>query len=155
MDLLERAGLAGLHMALRAAKETGADVSPLEWSDADLTPDSVSVRWSGPAKPAFVKLMEWAWQVRDGVLYLPAVHDAKDAAAIQNRVTMHNGIMRTFLQHTNVQPKGEPVTRIIQLDENKEVSISFQPPIIRPPKAKDGDAVPKAREQQKLLKPSK
>lgn len=153
MDLLERAGLAGFYMALRAAQETGADLSPLAWTDTDLTPDSVTVRWTGPAKSAFAKLMEWAWQVRDGVLYLPAVHDAKDAAAIQNRVTMHNGIMRTFLQHTNVQPKGEPITRIIKLDEDKEVTISFQPPIMRAPKVKEGGSVPKVRDPKKLLKP--
>ena len=43
-------------MALRAAQETGSDLSPLTWTDADLTADSVTVRWSGAAKPAFVKL---------------------------------------------------------------------------------------------------
>ena len=110
------------------------------------------VRWSGPANPGFARLMEWAWQVRDGVLYLPAVHDAKDAAMIQNRVAMHNGIMRTFLQHTNVQPKGELVTRIIRLDENREVSVTYQPPIIRPPKAKEEGNAPRKNALKKLLK---
>jgi CRISPR-associated protein Cas8a1/Csx13 len=99
--------------------------------------------------------MAWAWQVRDGVLYLPAVHDAKDAAMLQNRVAMHNGIMRTFLQHTNVQPKGESVTRIINLDEGREVSISYQPPIIRTPKATRRSAVRKAQTPKRLLKPWK
>ncbi|HEY7425608.1 MAG TPA: type I-MYXAN CRISPR-associated Cas8a1/Cmx1 [Gemmataceae bacterium] len=155
MDLLERAGLAGLYMALRAATDAGVDLSPLTWHDEDLKPDAVTIRWSGPAKPTFVKLIKWAWQVRDGVLYFPAVHDAKDSAMIQNRVAMHNGIMRTFLQHTNVQPKGEPVMQNIQLDENREVSISYQPPIIRPPKAKGSDEAPKANVSKKLLKPWK
>src|SRR5262249_37183391 len=123
MDLLERTGLGGLYMALRAATDAGADLSPLTWREDDLKPDSVRVRWSGPARPAFMKLMEWAWQVREGMLYLPAVHDAKDAALLQNRVTMHNGIMRTFLQHTNVQPKGEPISKVITLDEGEEIDI--------------------------------
>jgi CRISPR-associated protein Cas8a1/Csx13 len=155
MDLLERAGLAGLFMTLRAATEAGEDLSPLKWQEGDLKSDSVTVHWSGPAKPAFVRLMEWAWQVRDGVLYLPAVHDAKDATQFQNRVAMHNGIMRTFLQHTNVQPKGEPVTRIITLDEGREVSVSYQPPIVRPPKVKEGSDPPKEKLPGKLLKPWK
>ena len=47
MDLLERAGLAGLHMALTAASEAGRDLSPLTWTDKDLTEDSVTVRWTG------------------------------------------------------------------------------------------------------------
>jgi CRISPR-associated protein Cas8a1/Csx13 len=131
MDLLERAGLAGLYMALRAATEAGTDLSPLTWRDEDLKPDSVTVRWPGPAKPAFVKLMEWAWQVRDGVLYLPGVHDERDRAGFQFRVPSHSGIMRTFLQHVNTQPKLDAVTRLVELDENKTITISFEPPAAR------------------------
>jgi CRISPR-associated protein Cas8a1/Csx13 len=152
MDLLERAGLAGLYMALRAAAETETSLAPLTWRADDVTADSVTVRWCGAAKPAFLRLMEWSWQVREGVLYLPALHGAKDAATLQNRVTLHNGVMRTFLQHTNVQPKGEPVTRIITLDENREIEVRYQPPIIRPPKNrkdKDNDD----SEPIKLLRP--
>ena len=80
MDLPKRAGLAGLYMALRAAREAKTDLSPLKWTEADLTSESVTVRWTGPAKPAFEKLMEWAWQVQDGVLYLPAIHDEGELA---------------------------------------------------------------------------
>lgn len=131
MDLLERAGLAGLHMALTAASEAGRDLSPLTWTDADLTEDSVTVRWTGPPKPAFQKLIEWAWQVRDGVLYFPAVHERVQAANWHLRVSMHNGIMRTFLQHPNVQPKLDAVTRGVQIGEDKHVTVSFEPPAMR------------------------
>ncbi len=134
MDLLERAGLAGLYLSLKAA--TPDQLSPLGWREEELNADAVTLRWSGTAKEAFVKLMEWAWQVRDGLVYLPAVHDERDASLPQNRVAMHNGIMRTFLQHTNVQPKGDPVIRIITLDENREIEIHYQPPVIRPSKKK-------------------
>lgn len=165
MDLLERAGLAGLYMALqtytdmkeeieqqegREKSHVLPDLLPLIWKKDDLQPDAVTLRWSGPAKPAFVKLMEWAWQVQDGVLYLPAVHDARDAAFIQNRVVMHNGIMGTVFQHTNVQPKGEAISKDIPLDEGREVDIRYKPPIIRAPKNKSSqdDDAPK-----KLLRP--
>lgn len=156
MDLLERAGLAGMYMALHAASDTGKKLAPLKWADIDLQPASVTVRWSGPAKPAFEKLMEWAWQItnRDGVLFLPAIHDERDRANFQHRVPAHNGIMRTFLQHTNVQPKGEPVTKIIKLDEDREVSVSYQPPIVRPSKGKEAGMASKI-EPKKLLKPWK
>lgn len=131
MGLLERAGLAGLYMALRAATETGADLSPLLWRDDDLTEQSVTVRWAGHGKPAFERLMQWAWQVRDGLLFLPAINDDRDLAAIQHRVPSHCGIMRTFLQHVNTQPKLEAVTRIIELDENKTVTVTYEPPAER------------------------
>jgi CRISPR-associated protein Cas8a1/Csx13 len=131
MDLLERAGLAGLYMALRAAAEAGIDLSPLRWADTDLTLDAVTVHWTGPAKPGFVRLLEWAWQVCDGVLYLPTVHDDRDRAAFQYRVPSHSGIMRTFLQHPNTQPKMDTVTRVVELEENKTVTVSFEPPAVR------------------------
>lgn len=155
MDLLERAGLAGLYMALRAAREAKIDLAPMMWADEELTPDSVTVRWTGPAKPAFEKLMKWAWQVKDGVLYLPAIQGERELAQLHLRTPSHTGIMRTFLQHTNVQPKGEPITRIVQLDENREVAVSYQPPIIRPPKVKEGGPPPKEGGPKELLKPWK
>lgn len=153
MDLLERAGLAALYMTLRAAEESTTDLSPLRWNPTDLTSDSVTLRWAGPAKAAFVTLMEFAWQVRDGVLFLPAVHGERELSQWWLRVPMHNGIMRTFFQHTNVQPKGEPVTKIVNLDENREIQLSFQPPIIRPAKEKVGAGPPSV--PKKLLKPHK
>jgi CRISPR-associated protein Cas8a1/Csx13 len=125
---------------------------PLTWREEDLKPDSVKIRWEGPPKPGFVRLMEWVWQVRDGVLYLPGVQDARDSATIQNRVPMHNGIMRTFLQHPNVQPKGEPISRIITVDEGHEIEIRYQPPVIRLPK-KGKDQSEKESAPKKLLRP--
>ena len=103
MSLLERAGLAALHMSLDAATELDADLSPLHWNDDDLTDDSVTVRWETTAGEAFAKLFEWAWQVKDGVLYFPAIH--KDCPEIWQRTATHSGVFGTFLQHPNVQPK--------------------------------------------------
>ena len=78
MGLLERAGLAALYMSLRTAEELGmkSTLSPLSWSEDDLLPHSVTVRSTSDDRAAIAKLFEWAWQVRDGVLYLPAVHRA-------------------------------------------------------------------------------
>ena len=128
MDLLERAGLAGLYMTLRAATDAGVDLSPLRWTDADLTADSVTVRWDGPAKPAFVRLMQWAWQVRDGVMYFPAVHDDVAAANWHLRVPAHNGLMRTYFQNPNVQPALDAVTRVVQVEEERRLEFSYKTP---------------------------
>ncbi len=127
MDLLERAGLAGLYMALQAARVAGHDLSPLEWDDAtDLTDDSVTVRWTGPAKPAFVKLMAWAWQVKDGMFYFPAVYGEQDAW--WRREAMHNGLMRTYFQHPNVQPALEAVTRVVEVEEGRTIQVRYKVP---------------------------
>jgi len=128
MGLLERAGLAALYMSLTAAEEHTKSLAPLSWTKADLTADSVTVRWTGAPKAAFVALFEWAWQARDGVLYLPGVHrDSKLRDNAFLRVPMHNGITRTFLQHPRVQPKGDLIKRIERLDEDREIEIAYQP----------------------------
>lgn len=131
MDLLERAGLAGLYMTLRAASEAKVALSPLKWTDADLTPDSVTVHWNGPAKSAFERLMKWSWQVKRGVLYLPAIHGQRELSQFYLRVPNHNGILSTFLQHVNVQPRLEFVTRIVDLSDDKQIAVSFAPPAER------------------------
>jgi CRISPR-associated protein Cas8a1/Csx13 len=153
MDILERAGLAGLFMALTAAEEKPHDLSPLSW---ELASDAVTLRWSGPAQVGFEKLIGWAWQVtKDGVLYLPGVQGDTERASFHLRVPTHTGLMRTFFQHTNVQPKGQPIEKIVKIDEEREISVSYQPPIIRPPKTKEGAARSTVADPKKLLKPAK
>ena len=128
MGLMERAGLAALYMALRAAEEQEQDLSPLHWNPDDLGPDAVTVYSMADDESAFVRLFEWAWQVDDGVLYLPGVH--REDKARDNpftRVAMHNGITRTFLQHPRVQPKGQLVKQVVQLDEDRHASYAYQP----------------------------
>ncbi len=153
MSLLERAGLAALYMTLQAARELGTDLSPLFWNDDDLQDDSVTVRWQTTAREAFTKLFAWAWQVKDGVLYFPAIH--QDCPEMWMRTTTHNGLFRTFLQHTNVQPKGEPLSKIIQQDEGKSFVIRYQEPIIRPSKKNAAPNKTAASGTPKLLKPCK
>ncbi|HEX4609329.1 MAG TPA: type I-MYXAN CRISPR-associated Cas8a1/Cmx1, partial [Urbifossiella sp.] len=126
MDLLERAGLAGLYLALKAARKAGHDLSPLTWDDADLTSNSVTVRWTGPAKQVFVKLMQWVWQVKDGVFFFPAVHDQKDVW--WQREALHNGLMKTYFQNPNVQPALEPIERVVEIEPGVTVQVRFKVP---------------------------
>jgi CRISPR-associated protein Cas8a1/Csx13 len=132
MDLLERAGLAALFMSLKAAEESQrkAELSLLRWEASDLTSESVTLRWEeGTAIEAFTKLFKWAWQVNDGVLYLPAVHrDALQAANWHRRIPIHSGILGTFLQHrAKVQKAGKPLYRIVTLDEGREIRHRYEP----------------------------
>ena len=129
MGLLERAGLAALYMSLSAAaqQDVGDALTPLTWKADDLTPNSVTIHSDGTDKEALTRLFEWAWQVRDGVLYCPAVHrDAKARDHAHLRVALHNGISRSFLQHPRVQPKGERVQSLIELDEGQQIKVDYQ-----------------------------
>lgn len=114
-----------------AAAQSGEDLSPLHVDKSTIGPDTVTLRWSGTSAAAIERLMKWSWQVRDGVLLFPGIHAAAESSQWWLRVPIHNGVMRTFLQHNRVQPRGEAVSKVVKLDENKEYSVSFQPPIIR------------------------
>lgn len=130
MGVLERAGLAALYMTLRGAKEQGVGLSPLEWTEADLTATSVTLRWSGKDEDAFRKLFSWAWQVREGVFYLPGVHREKEQRDFAfRRVTTHSGILGTFLQHPRVQPraKAEDATELMEeIEEGRQLRFRFR-----------------------------
>ncbi|QDT32299.1 type I-MYXAN CRISPR-associated Cas8a1/Cmx1 [Thalassoglobus polymorphus] len=133
MGMLERAGLAALYMSLRAAEELGVskDLEPLFWNDDDLTPESVTIRTQTTDAEALQKLFEWAWQARDGVLYLPAIHRTlKDRDNLHLRVDHHNGILNTFLQHKTSRlgsgQKTQVVHTIVMLDEDQSIEISYQ-----------------------------
>jgi CRISPR-associated protein Cas8a1/Csx13 len=127
MGLLERAGLAALFMSLRTAQEQMEDLSPLHWEPDDLQSQSVTLRWEGSDREAMTRLMRWAWQVRDGVLYFPAIHrSAKQRDFAFQRVATHNGILSTFLQHPNVQRKGRPVRIVETIEEGKEYTYYYQ-----------------------------
>jgi CRISPR-associated protein Cas8a1/Csx13 len=127
MDLLERAGLAALYLTLSAADEASEDLSPLEWEAADLSPEGVTLRWDGADRDAFERLLSFAWQVREGVLYFPAIHrDSAQRDHIVGRLGTHTGVLSTFLQHPRVQPKGELVTKVFDIDEGKQVELRYQ-----------------------------
>ncbi|MBA3313416.1 MAG: type I-MYXAN CRISPR-associated Cas8a1/Cmx1 [Planctomycetaceae bacterium] len=132
MDLLERAGLAALYMTLRAAEEQVGDAKAdalrkvLRWN---MTHESVELRWGKPeaAKSALEALLAFAWQVRDGVLYLPAVHrDKRQRETYFLRLTEHNGVLNTFLQLEKIQPRGNGESRIEAIDDDKEFVFRFQ-----------------------------
>ena len=143
MGLLECAGLAAMYMSLRAAEESGHSLSALESRLGDLTPDSVTIRPAADDKTALTTLFEWAWQVPDGVFYLPGVHRSEESLQyVYKRVAMHNGIVRTFLQHPRVQPKGELIEQNVPLDEGQEIRIAYQP--VDPAKIKPVDDLKRA-----------
>ena len=133
MDLLERAGLAALYMALRAAEEQPEDPKAQAVREAmswELTPTSVEVRWGEAtnAKAALTALFEFAWQTdKHGVLYLPAVHrDPRQRDSYFLRLSEHNGILRTSLQGKS-QAKEELRSRMEIIDEDRELSFRFRP----------------------------
>lgn len=133
MGLLERAGLAALYMTLRAAEEQAGEAKAdavqkvLTW---DLSPSTVKLCWEAPtaAQRALEALFAFAWQVRDGVLYLPAVHrERRERDTHFLRLSEHSGILRTALQSNKTQPRERWQRSVETIDDDKEYEFSFQP----------------------------
>jgi CRISPR-associated protein Cas8a1/Csx13 len=139
MGYLERAGLAGLCLSLTAADQRRAEgdenaeqlAQVLRWEIADT---SVQLEWdNGDDLSVMSRLMEWAWQIRDGVYYLPGIHRSRDTRDNWfTRVQTHEGLVGTFLQFSGrLKPKLSEYTYVpVQIDADnpmQTVSIKYRP----------------------------
>ena len=136
MDEYARAGLAGLYMSLTAAdvweraplnspvREQAKKLKELvSWNFPDDRESKIRLDWydSNKTKEAFEAIVKWAWQVRDGVLFLPAVH--RKQRHLDNyylRLPTHNGLFSTFLQHNKA------ITRQLSDTEKNEIAREVQ-----------------------------
>ncbi len=127
MGEYERAGLAGLYMSLRGAekwiaqdlnthpKQQAKELQTyIRWDVRD--PHSVSLEWQDETK-AIIKLVEWAWQVHEGVFFLPAIHCSLDEYEnIYLRVPIHAGLLSTYFQHGKVIQKTGSKEKVEELE---------------------------------------
>ncbi len=133
MGVLERAGLAGFHLSLAAADEWSEKgekramklKSILQWKLEDA---KVALFWDDELQ-ALTKLVEWSWQIRDGVYYMPGIHrgdDLREHAYL--RVHAHQGLLGTFLQFGGrLRPKVKaPEILPVQFDEDPALSIALR-----------------------------
>ena len=136
MGEYERVGLAGLYMSLTAAKAWAKDILPstvkdqaqelealIQWR---LEKDKISLclEWEDEDK-ALSALVKWAWQVKDGVFFLPAIHRKREY--LDNyylRVHAHNGLLNTFFQY--VKKEKEEIKRIEEFDETRTFSVRYK-----------------------------
>lgn len=130
---MERAGLAGLYLTLTAAEEWAGRNYPqalelqqvLQW---ELSDQSIHLAWEGNDFSILKKLVNWAWQEREGVFWLPGVHRSQDDYEhYYKRLPTHIGLLQTFFQHNKVLPREKNTTTcIIPIDENKSLRCDFK-----------------------------
>ncbi len=144
MGEYERAGLAGLYMSLTAVDVWAKDSLPssvktqaqelkhlIQW---DLGTDKISLclKWKDDEDKALSTLVKWAWQVENGVFFLPAIHRKREC--LDNyylRIHPHKGLLNTFFQFgSTIKKENEPVKKVEELDETQTFSISYR--AIRP-----------------------
>ena len=150
MGEYECAGLAGLCLSLTAAKawenqrrawplpdavEKKLDklhetISNLDAPGFPLAEDGIGIRleWpEGGEKAALEAIVKWAWQVHDGVLFLPGVHRKREHLDCYHlRLHVHNGLLGTFFQFPRTIKKVRDRERkVVRFDEDKTFSVSY------------------------------
>ena len=92
---------------------------------------SLCLKWKDEDE-ALSALVKWAWQVKDGVFFLPAIHRKREY--LDNyylRVHAHNGLLNTFFQHPGTVKKARSgknsnENKIEEFDESQTFSVSYR-----------------------------
>ena len=147
----ERAGLAGLCLSLTAAaawknqrrawplpNAVGKNLDALRDTISNLNApyfpvveDGLGVRleWpEGEEKAALKAVVKWAWQVHDGMLFLPGVHRKREHLdCYYLRLPAHKGLLGTFFQFpTTIKKVKDPERQVVRFDEEKTFSVSYR-----------------------------
>jgi CRISPR-associated protein Cas8a1/Csx13 len=115
MTLLHRAGLAGLWMTLRQLdNEKVAVPHGLKW---ELDSRSITLSWEENDRDVLKWLLQESYQLKDGLIALKGL-DSK-TMSFQVQVTMHQGILGTFLQHPSTHKSEGVTSRSLVIDDDK------------------------------------
>ena len=163
----ERAGLAGLCLSLTAAmawekqgrtlplpetvekslEDLHGTISNLGTSNFPFVEDGLGIclEWSeGNEKAVLEAVVKWAWQVHDGVFFLPGVHRKREHLDCYHlRLHVHNGLLGTFFQFPRtIKKEKDPERKVVRFDEEKTFSVSYRR-IASDAKLPQHNAVPK------------
>lgn len=146
-----RAGLAGLYLSLTAARvwlrqrsawplphsvaerldDLHEHLTNHEVPDFPLVDDGYGVRleWRAGTEIAALKsIVNWAWQIHDGVLFLPGVHRKRQHLdCYYLRLHHHAGLLSTFFQHHRTIKRMDPERKVERYDEEKTFTVSYRP----------------------------
>ncbi|MBD2105332.1 type I-MYXAN CRISPR-associated Cas8a1/Cmx1 [Leptolyngbya sp. FACHB-261] len=125
--LLHRAGLAGLWMTLKQLEQEGIQTEncpgELTWQTND--PRRVTMQWNGSDLEVLDWLLKQAFQVSpEGLIALRGL-DSK-TMPIQTQVTVHQGMMGTFLQHPSTRKSTGVISKSFSIEEDKpEIVVTY------------------------------
>jgi CRISPR-associated protein Cas8a1/Csx13 len=116
--LPHRAGIAGLALALSVLDPKDA---PLSW---EVTEDAVMLSWEGSDRDSLDWLLKKTYQLtKDGYIDVPSLN-----LDTQGLYVFTQGLLNSFLQHTQHRKLGSSVQRRFLIDEgNPELSLQVAP----------------------------
>lgn len=128
MTILHRSALAGLWMTLKAFDDLFPEPvdrpQGLTW---ELTSRSVTLGWQCSDFEALDWLVKESFRIDDsGIIDLPGLDiDPKNSSELQTRITIHQGIRGTFLQHPSTFKSAGNELYALDADGH-QVSIQYQ-----------------------------
>ncbi len=120
---LHRAGLAGLYMSLEHLKALKGEV--IDW---DLTPESITLRWNCTDRQALNWLLNNTYELSSsndsiqGIIVIPSLGSINT----DTKITIHNGILNTFLQHPSSVDSEGIKKCVLQFDENQTLEVNYK-----------------------------
>lgn len=119
---LHRTGLAGLYMSLEHLKSFRGEV--LDW---DLSTESITLRWNCSDREALSWLLSNTYKLSNndslqGMIIIPCLGSINT----DTKVTIHNGILHTFLQHPSAVDSDGIKKCALQLDENQTLEVNYK-----------------------------
>lgn len=151
MGEYERAGLAGLHLSLTAARlwqrqrsawplprdvakrldDLNAHVTNHPVRDFPLAEDGNGIRleWRAGTEIATLRaIVNWAWQVHDGALFLPGIHRKRQHLdCYYLRLHAHTGLLGTYFQFPRTIKKMAQQRKVERYDAEKTFTVSYRP----------------------------
>ena len=127
MTPLHRAGLGGLASTLRWIDKSLPDTErpPGQWT---IDERSVTLTWeeNGGAKPFFDQLFSLAFQLQEGLIYLPGQY-GELAPRLEVRAALHDGLLSSFYGHGKSRGREKKSEeRTYEIDEHV-ISLSYFP----------------------------
>lgn len=127
ITLMHRAGIAGLWMTLEQLQqeypEPSSRAGRISWS---LAPRSISLDWEGEDFEVLDWLLQQSFQIsEEGLISLTGLNPSE--MDLQTRVTVHQGMRGTFVQHPSAFKSAGEETKSLQIDENgPEIVIRYK-----------------------------
>lgn len=120
---LHRVGLAGLYMSLKHLNQLKGEV--IDW---DLSSESITLRWKCSDRQALSWLLDNTYKLSSnndslqGMIIIPCLGSINT----DTKVTIHNGILHTFLQHPSSVDSDGIKKCALQLDENQTLEVNYK-----------------------------
>ena len=136
MTAMHRAGLGGLAATLRRVNITRRDnpnaIKKEPWNEAfswNIQPTTLTLNFGEANQAAkFLRwLFEFAFQIRDGLIWLPGMEGVEKPLAVEVQAQLQQGMLLTFLQHGQTRTLAGDEQTLSYMCDDKRIEYKCKP----------------------------